>query len=348
MILSERREALILAVAVWAIHAPLEMWILDRLTPLPILWALHGLALMLAMGAILRPLLRRSLPVRVLALTLLPVAFAVAQTLLDVATTYWIGDRLLHELEAPAFATVFSGEPRSVAALKLTFEIYLWPFGFYAAALLLSVLARSAYEARLAAQRAELEALRLQVNPHFLFNALNSVTSLIVSRRPDQAEAMTLSLARFYRNSLQADDHGDATLDDELDVIEAYLDLERLRLGDSLSLQIDCPDDARQVRIPQLLLQPLIENAIKHGDEASDRAAPILLSARLEIGRLCITIENPLPPTPPQVEGTGTGLINIRRRLHALYGRSASLSAQADEGVWRIALSLPTDLSADS
>lgn len=342
MILSERREALILAVAVWAIHAPLEMWILDRLTLLPILWALHGLALMLMMGALLRPLLRRPVVVRVLALTLLPVVFAAVQTVLDVATTYWIGDRLLHELEAPAFATVFSGDPRSVAALKLTFEIYLWPFGFYAAALLLSALARSAFEARLAAQRAELEALRLQVNPHFLFNALNSVTSLIVSRRPEQAEAMTLNLARFYRSSLQVDDHGGAALDDELDVLEAYVDLERLRLGDALTLHVDCPEDARRARIPQLLLQPLVENAIKHGHATPGVTLPIALKVRRTDDRLRIEVENPLPPRAPEVDGTGTGLANIGRRLSALYGADAALSATAENGVWRVTLSLPT------
>lgn len=337
---SLRREAWILAGAVWGIHVPLEMWIADRLLVSALVWAVHGLALMLALGWMVeRALPLRPRALRIAALILLPLSFAVAQTGLDVITTYWIGDIALGELEMPPPSTLLTGDERYIAALKQTFEIYLWPFGFYTVALILMDALRRTFETRLAAQRAEMDALRLQVNPHFLFNALNSVTALIVSKRHAEAEAMTLSLAQFYRNNLQSDHHLVA-LEDELDALDSYIDLEKIRLGDALTLIVDCPAPLMQARIPSLLLQPLIENAIKHGGGAS----PVKLTVRAQSERLEIVVENPLPAKPTGVEGTGTGLANVQRRLEAAYRTLASLEAGADEGVWRVRLSTPLSL----
>lgn len=334
---SLRREAWILAGAVWGIHVPLEMWIADRFLVSALVWAVHGLALMLALGWLIeRALTLRPQTLRIAALVLLPSVFAIAQTGLDVVTTYWIGDVALGELDMPPPSTLMLGDERYISALKQTFEIYLWPFGFYTVALVLMDAIRRTFETRLAAQRAELDALQLQINPHFLFNALNSVTSLIVSRRHAEAEAMTLSLAQFYRNNLQSNHHL-APLEDELDALNSYVDLERIRLGDALTLVVDCPEPLLDARIPSLLLQPLVENAIKHGGGG----APVRLSIGAENERLCIVVENPLDPTPGPIEGTGTGLANVRRRLEAVYGALATLEAGASEGLWRVRLSAP-------
>lgn len=337
---SPHREALILACAVWAIHVPVEMWIADRFLVSALVWAAHGLALMLALGwTVERALRLRSSVARIAALILAPLAFAVAQTALDVITTYWIGHVALGELNIPPPATLFTGDERYLAALKQTFQVYLWPFGFYTVALILMDAIRRAFETRLAAQRAELDALRLQVNPHFLFNALNSVTALIVSKRHSEAEAMTLSLAQFYRNNLQSDHHL-AALDDELDALDSYIDLENIRLGEALTLVVDCPAPLLAARIPSLLLQPLVENAIKHGGGA----VQVRLSVRAESQRLEIAIENPLPAEPADVEGTGTGLANVRRRLEAVYGAQAQLDVGAVQDRWRVRLSTPLSI----
>lgn len=337
---SPHREALILACAVWAIHVPVEMWIADRFLVSALVWAAHGLALMLALGwTVERALRLRSSVARIAALILAPLAFATAQTALDVITTYWIGHVALGELNIPPPATLFTGDARYLAALKQTFQVYLWPFGFYTVALILMDAIRRAFETRLAAQRAELDALRLQVNPHFLFNALNSVTALIVSKRHTEAEAMTLSLAQFYRNNLQSDHHL-AALDDELDALDSYIDLEKIRLGEALTLVVDCPAPLLAARIPSLLLQPLVENAIKHGGGA----VQVRLTVRAEGQRLEIAIENPLPAEPAEVEGTGTGLANVRRRLEAVYGAQAELEVGAVQDRWRVRLSTPLSL----
>jgi len=337
---SPHREALILACAVWAIHVPVEMWIANHILISVLVWAAHGLALMLALGVLVERALRLRLrTARVVALILLPLTFAIAQTGLDIVTTYWIGDVALGELDMPPPATLWTGDARYLAAVKQTFQVYLWPFSFYTVALILMDAIRRAFETRLAAQRAELDALRLQVNPHFLFNALNSVTALIVSKRHAEAEAMTLSLAQFYRNNLQSDHHLTA-LDDELDALDSYIDLEKIRLGDALTLIVDCPDPLLQARIPSLLLQPLVENAIKHGGGA----LPVKLTVRAANERLEIVVENPLPAEPPETQGAGTGLANVQRRLEAVYGALASLEAGANDGAWRVRLLTPLSL----
>lgn len=344
--MSRRHEIVILACAVWAIHAPLEMWILNRLAVIPLLWALHGFALMLAMGWLLALVLeRRSLAWGVAALVLLPIGFAAAQTAMDVLTTYWVGDRWLGEMQAPPPAVLLSGDPRVVAALKLTFEIYLWPFGFYSVALLLMSAVRDAYEARLSTQRAELEALRLQLNPHFLFNTLNSLTSLIVSGRSNDAQEMTLSLARFYRNNLMSDVGALVELGDELDALQAYVDLERLRLGDALTLAVDCPDELMGSSVPPMMLQPLLENAVKYGGPGKATPLTVLLRVAADNEALRITTESVIGPPDTSIDGTGTGLTNIRRRLKTLYGDRASLVAGEVDGTWRALLVIP--LSSD-
>lgn len=340
---SPHREALILACAVWAIHVPVEMWIADRFLVSALVWAAHGLALMLGLGwTVERALRLRSSVARIATLILAPLAFATAQTGMDVITTYWIGHVALGELNIPPPATLFTGDERYLAALKQTFQVYLWPFGFYTVALILMDAIRRAFETRLAAQRAELDALRLQINPHFLFNALNSVTSLIVTKRHAEAEAMTLSLAHFYRNNLQSG-HELAELDDEIDALESYVDLERIRLGDALSLVVDCPSPLLSTRIPSLLLQPLVENAIKHG---GDSAAPIHLNVSAQGEHLHIVIDNLLAPRSRAVEGTGTGLSNVRQRLTAVYGDQARLTAGAEGDRWRVRLSTPLSAQA--
>ncbi len=336
------REALILACGVWAFQVLLEMSIAQGFLIIALIWAAHGLLLMLLMSALLDRAMRSEWRwFRLGACLLLPVAFALLQTVVDLTTTFWIGDRLLDELEVPAGMVFNPNDLALQISSRLTFKYYIWLFGFYTVTLVLLRAARTAYEARLDAQRAELEALRLQVNPHFLFNALNSISTLILQGRHQDADTMTLNLARFYRNNLAVDDIQTVRLADELDSIHAYVELEQVRLGDGLVLRIERADDLDEARLPSLLLQPLIENAIKHGGGDPPGAAPVRLAIAGVDGRLEIIVENRIADSAQGREGTGTGLANVRRRLEAMFGAAARFEVGETDGCWRAFVAIP-------
>ena len=124
---------------------------------------------------------------------------------------------------------------------------------------------RRAVEAESAAQAAQVRALRYQINPHFLFNTLNSLSSLVMSGRPEEAENMILKLSTFFRSSLSLDPSADVTLAEEIDLQRLYLEIEKVRFPRRLKVEIDIPDDLKNARVPGLLLQPLVENVIKYG-----------------------------------------------------------------------------------
>ena len=127
-------------------------------------------------------------------------------------------------------------------------------------------------DAESAAQAAQVRALRYQVNPHFLFNTLNSLSSLVMTGRTDRAEAMLLALSTFFRTSLSLDPSANVTLAEEIDLQRLYLDIEKARFPDRLHVEIDVPSELEQARLPALLLQPIVENAIKYGVSKSRKA----------------------------------------------------------------------------
>ncbi len=131
---------------------------------------------------------------------------------------------------------------------------------------------RRASEAESAAQSAQLQALRYQINPHFLFNTLNSLSSLVMTGRSNRAETMLLALSTFFRSSLSLDPSADVTLAEEIDLQRLYLDIEKARFPDRLHVEIDVPEELEQARLPALLLQPIVENAIKYGVSKSRKA----------------------------------------------------------------------------
>jgi sulfur relay (sulfurtransferase) DsrF/TusC family protein len=151
-------------------------------------------------------------------------------------------------------------------------------------------------EANMAAQQAQLAALRYQLNPHFLFNSLNSISALIVTGRNKDAEAMTNRLSGFLRSSLYADPTGLIPLDEELALTEEYLDIESVRFGERLVASVDCAPDACAALVPSFLVQPLVENAVKHGVARSSAPIEIEIGAAIVEGRLLITVANCLAP----------------------------------------------------
>jgi len=187
---------------------------------------------------------------------------------------------------------------------------------------------------RLAAVReealsAQMRALRYQVNPHFLFNTLNSIAGLIEEGAATRAERMVLSLSTFLRTTLSLDPVNDVPLAEELALQQEYLGIERERFSDRMAFSIDMPPDARHALVPSLILQPLIENAIKHGVGTMVGRVEIALTARREGERLKITIENdvPLGANGSKPSGTGVGLRNVTDRLHARFQEDAAFTS---------------------
>ena len=195
---------------------------------------------------------------------------------------------------------------------------------------------------RNAARAAELRSLRYQVNPHFLFNTLNSLSSLVMTGKAERAEEMIQGLSSFYRHSLAEDPTGDVDLADEIDLQRHYLSVEALRFPDRLRMRIDLPDDLADARIPGMILQPLVENSVKYAVAASNRPVTIVIAARAEYGRLVITVSDDGPGNPGGPEqGFGIGLANVRDRLAARFGEDAMIVSGPVEEGYRSELHLP-------
>ena len=206
-------------------------------------------------------------------------------------------------------------------------------------------------DAESAAQAAQVRALRYQVNPHFLFNTLNSLSSLVMTGRSDRAETMLLALSTFFRTSLSLDPSADVTLTEEIDLQRLYLDIEMARFPDRLTVEIDVPNDLQQARMPALLLQPIVENAIKYGVSKSRKAVLIRIEARrIDSNRMVLEISNrpkhggkdDLPAATH--EGTGLGLANVCQRLEARWGNRASCRYGAmASGGFKVSLTIPVE-----
>jgi LytS/YehU family sensor histidine kinase len=200
------------------------------------------------------------------------------------------------------------------------------------------------------ATEAELRALRAQVNPHFLFNALTTIGYLIQTA-PDRAFETLMRLTSLLRGVLRRSEGEFATLGEEIELIESYLNIERARFEDRLRVTIDAPDSLRNLRIPALLVQPLVENAIKHGISPSRAGGEVVISARIVSGdKLQISVRDTGLGASEQAliagRKRGVGLSNIERRLKTHYGDQASFSVRSVPGVGTtVELSLPVNLT---
>lgn len=199
---------------------------------------------------------------------------------------------------------------------------------------------RIALEARVLSREAELRALRAQLQPHFLFNALNSISALTTVDAAG-ARRMCLLLSDFFRRSLRLGAREAIAFDEELGLVEAFLTIERVRFSERLNVEVRVDDDTRRCLVPPLVLQPLVENAVGHGIAQLVEGGTVAVTARLRAGRLEVTVENPCDPERSRKGGTGIGLANVRKRLEAVHGREARVSAVEDGGRFRVELSLP-------
>jgi LytS/YehU family sensor histidine kinase len=208
-----------------------------------------------------------------------------------------------------------------------------------------------AAEAESAAQSAQLQALRYQINPHFLFNTLNSLSSLVMTGRADRAENMLLALSTFFRSSLSLDPTADVTLAQEIDLQRLYLDIEKARFPDRLHFEIEVPEALHDARLPALLLQPIVENAIKYGVSKSRKAVLLRIAAsRTGDGRMTVEVTNRLKNGGKEElpaathEGTGLGLSNVSQRLEARFGQRGTCSAgPAAGGGYKVTLTMPIE-----
>jgi two-component system, LytTR family, sensor kinase len=168
--------------------------------------------------------------------------------------------------------------------------------------------------------------LRYQLNPHFLFNSLNAISALVLDHRNGDAEKMLLRLSRFLRQTLDADPTDLTRLGEELQLQRLYLDMEVARFGDKLRIRYDVPESLHDCLTPSLLLQPIVENAIKHGVALNPDVGRLDISAREANGRLQLAVENDGPAFAPAAEAEGLGLRNTHQRLAAIYGDDARLT----------------------
>jgi len=234
--------------------------------------------------------------------------------------------------------------------------VWLFFFAAWSAVYLAAVSQREALDlqqraaaAESAAQLAQVRALRYQVNPHFLFNTLNSLSSLVMSGRPEEAESMILKLSTFFRTSLSLDPTADVSLAEEIELQRLYLDIEKVRFPRRLKVEIDVPDALASARLPALILQPVVENAIKYGLGNTRDKVTLRIAAEEPLpGRLRIEVSNfggTMLKAARQAgtkSGTKVGLANVAQRLTARFGRAAGVEhGPLPESGYKVAITLP-------
>ena len=207
---------------------------------------------------------------------------------------------------------------------------------------------RELEQEQLAAQlvQAELRALRMQLQPHFLFNTLHAV-GVLIDEQPARARRMIVLLGDLLRSTLVADGSADVTLSQELDFARRYLDIEAVRFEDRLRLSIDVPDTLLSARVPNFLLQPLVENAIHHGINHLATPGRIAITAQADGAALVIDVWND-GALHDDAPATGVGLAATRARLTKLHGAAAHVRLDAQDGGVRARVTLPLDLSDDA
>lgn len=199
---------------------------------------------------------------------------------------------------------------------------------------------RHALELQVLTREAELRSLRAQLDPHFLFNSLNSVAALI-GNDTAAARQMCFLMAQFFRKSLSLGREPSIPLSEEISLVETFLAIEQVRFGERLRAKFDVADDVRTVCVPPLVLQPLVENAVHHGVAHLLEGGEVSIRARRREGFLELVVENPCDPDRPPSRGTGVGLVNVRSRVETLCGHRASVDVDAGEANFRVSILLP-------
>jgi len=191
------------------------------------------------------------------------------------------------------------------------------------------------------AKEAELFKLRQQLQPHFLFNSLNSISALAGSQ-PQEARKMIQQLSDFLRGTLKKEDHQQISWKEELQYLNLYLEIEKVRFGHRLTTEINTSPETDTMQLPAMLLQPLVENAIKFGLYDTTEAITISIDAKREHNYLLVAVQNPFDEeTSRPSQGTGFGLSSVQRRLYLLYGRNDLLTTSAVKNIFTTTIKIP-------
>jgi signal transduction histidine kinase len=278
----------------------------------------------------------------------IPLAFAYATVNYIAFYGFPIAEHVDLSFDNAASCPGCSTEPLSVissSALEWYFFIAAWAVMWVALSYSAKVRAfeREAAELRQAAQASELRALRYQVNPHFLFNTLNSLSSLVMRQRNDEAEQMILNLSTFFRASLTRESTENVPLSEELRLQLLYLDIEKVRFPERLVVKVAVPAALGDALVPALILQPLVENAIKYGVSRSQRPVTVTIAADQVGDKLELWVRDDGEASPTHAEaGCGVGIANVEARLRASYGDAADcVAGRPSAGGWLVRLTMP-------
>jgi two-component sensor histidine kinase len=305
-----------------------------------------GIALTFVMYLILRRFEGKSMRFLVTTAFLISVPVSIAYAAVNYAAFYLIAptDSMLKETAQAHVKHETLGAIITGSAVSWYFFIAAWCVLYVA----LSYAAKMAHAERSAAtykaeaQAAQLRALRYQINPHFLFNTLNSLSTLVLQQRTQEAEHMILNLATFFRTSLTSDPAADVALSDEIRMQRLYLDIEQIRFPGRLSVVSDVPEELENMQVPALILQPLVENAIKHGVARSNRPVTVTIRARSNDGALHLTVEDDADGVIDSIRRDGVGLNNVRERLYTRFDGAASTRFRPRKGGgFRVDLMMP-------
>jgi two-component system sensor histidine kinase AlgZ len=252
-------------------------------------------------------------------------------------------DRLPARAQLPALAAVYflAGLIGAEVARRVSLVVFPWSAeggGIIASAavgstvaLVVGIILITMRRLRTQVMATELDALQARINPHFLFNTLNSIAALI-REDPARAEAVTLQLSSLFRYTLQAPRQGLVTLEEELAIVEGYLAIEQQRLADRLAYAVDVDPSLLGLRVPPLILQPIVENAVKHGVAASIGGGRITVRGTRDGGRVLLTVSDTGGVREPS-PGLGEGLDNVSRRLRGTFGGDAGVTLRRADGV---------------
>ncbi|MGC9970178.1 MAG: histidine kinase [Bryobacteraceae bacterium] len=200
-------------------------------------------------------------------------------------------------------------------------------------------------EARILAREAELKALKAQINPHFLFNSLHSIAAL-AGAEPQRAREMCALLSDFLRANLGLGERESIPLGEELALANRFLAVEQVRFGSRLRVEERVEADSKECPVPPLLLQPLVENAVRHGIATLVEGGAILIEARRLDGGVSVAVENNFDESAPARRANGLGLANVRKRLEARYGTAARLDVRISGGRYRVEVLVPVEAEA--
>jgi len=206
---------------------------------------------------------------------------------------------------------------------------------------------RRAAEEEVNTREAELRALRAQINPHFLFNSLNSIAAL-TAMDPGEARRMCLLLSSFLRETMSMGDEKQVPLKRELELIESFLEIEEVRFGDRLKVDKEIDKDCLTLEVPPLILQPLVENAVKHGVANTPGKGVISLVAKKKRGRIELSLKNPYDPHGNRSRGTGRGLAITAQRLEAFFRGQARIDVLRGDTTFTVDVSIPVQEARDN